>query len=317
MRGGGFKNFLTSSDSAKRAQRKKAEDQKTRFKEYEVGGSSYRNSPITALSTCAFEGTAWCTGEGGSMQGWRVTNEDDHIIKLESSGDTVVMGMYDGHGGKDVSAYLAKHLHVAADGVTSTEGLQQVFARLDAQLREETGTKHGTEGSTCNLVKVTPKELVCANAGDCRAVLYTNGKSVSLSTDHVPEDPSETQRIEASGSTVTEGRVDGMLNTSRAFGDYDLKKAQLSAEAQAVTPIPDVRTHPRTPGADAFILQACDGIWGTLSDEEAAAFVAELLASGAAPQEIIEQLCNRCLAKESDAASGTDNMSINILVFKD
>lgn len=62
-----------------------------------------------------------------------------------------------------------------------------------------------------------------ANAGDSRCVLGAGGKCIPLSFDHKPECPVEIKRIEAVGSVITEGRVDGNLNLTRAFGDLKYK----------------------------------------------------------------------------------------------
>ena len=66
---------------------------------------------------------------------------------------------------------------------------------------------------------VTEKHIYIANSGDSRAVASINGKCVPLSFDHKPEDPNETNRIEAAGGKVSWGRVNGNLNLSRALGD--------------------------------------------------------------------------------------------------
>ena len=55
---------------------------------------------------------------------------------------------------------------------------------------------------------------------------------------------------------------------SRAIGDFQYKDmAQLAAKDQAVTATPDLRVIPRTPD-DEFIVNACDGIWDCLSNQE-------------------------------------------------
>ena len=57
------------------------------------------------------------------------------------------------------------------------------------------------------------------------------GKAVPLSFDHKPENEEEIKRIEAAGSTITDGRVDGNLNLTRALGDLKYKqKKELAAE---------------------------------------------------------------------------------------
>lgn len=58
-----------------------------------------------------------------------------------------------------------------------------------------------------------------ANVGDSRCVLSDNGEAVDMSSDHKPEDPVETKRINRAGGKVTaDGRVNNGLNLSRALG---------------------------------------------------------------------------------------------------
>ena len=49
------------------------------------------------------------------------------------------------------------------------------------------------------------------------------GECIPLSFDHKPESEIELARITKAGSEVTEGRVDGNLNLTRAFGDLKYK----------------------------------------------------------------------------------------------
>lgn len=66
---------------------------------------------------------------------------------------------------------------------------------------------------------VKGNEVIVANIGDSRCVLSRDGEAVDLSVDHKPEDEEELQRIEEAGGKVTQdGRVNGGLNLSRAFG---------------------------------------------------------------------------------------------------
>ena len=70
---------------------------------------------------------------------------------------------------------------------------------------------------------MTKDRYYAANIGDSRAVLCRNGKAFPLSTDHKPELQLEQNRIEKAGGYVTEGRINGSLNLSRAFGDFSYK----------------------------------------------------------------------------------------------
>ena len=76
-------------------------------------------------------------------------------------------------------------------------------------------------GCTSNVVYINKdqKKIYVANAGDSRCVMGKEGKAVEMSIDHKPENQTEIDRITKSGSTITEGRVDGNLNLSRAIGD--------------------------------------------------------------------------------------------------
>ena len=57
------------------------------------------------------------------------------------------------------------------------------------------------------------------------------------------------------------GRVNGGLNLTRSFGDFDYKaKKELGYHEQMITCKPDVRLFERHP-EDEFIIIGCDGIW--------------------------------------------------------
>lgn len=99
-------------------------------------------------------------------------------------------------------------------------------------------------GCTANVVLITPKQYIVANAGDSRSVLCRNGKAVDLSFDHKPESEEEEKRIKKAGGVVYMGRVNGGLNLTRSFGDFDYKKnKELGYEEQMITCKPDIREY--------------------------------------------------------------------------
>lgn len=70
------------------------------------------------------------------------------------------------------------------------------------------------------------------------------------------------------GGYVSEGRVNGSLNLSRALGDMDFKQSkELLPAEQMITAMPDVRTL-RLQSGDEFLILACDGIWEMLTNQE-------------------------------------------------
>ena len=109
------------------------------------------------------------------------------------------------------------------------------------------------------------REVWAANAGDSRTILCRGVDGpLALSEDHKPDRPSERKRIVALGGQVIFigcARVNGMLATSRGFGDKDLKPL-VSAE-------PEIMHHELEEG-DEFVLLASDGLWDVMSNAEAA-----------------------------------------------
>lgn len=80
-----------------------------------------------------------------AMQGWRSSMEDAHSAILDVDENTSFFGVYDGHGGKVVSKFCAKHLHTQV--LKSEEyargdlpqGLQSSFLRMDEMMRGHRG----------------------------------------------------------------------------------------------------------------------------------------------------------------------------------
>jgi serine/threonine protein phosphatase PrpC len=173
-------------------------------------------------------------------------------------------------------------------------------------LQDTKNTKGNDEtnaGTTACVVLITPKWIVCANAGDSRAVISREGNQVvALSIDHKPDDEVEDLRIRTAGGYVAGGRVEGDLAVSRGFGDFRFKnlvvvmskpfsgisnsnggeKSHPTMEPgdQKVSPIPENTYHLRDAIHDEFIIIACDGIWDVQSNAEAVKTVAELFREG-------------------------------------
>lgn len=180
--------------------------------------------------------------------------------------------------------------------------------------------------------------LICANAGDSRAVLGRRGHAVALSEDHKPECPLEVARITKAGGYVQMDapggpRVQGDLNLSRAFGDLRYKTSpELPPEAQVLSAFPEVRTIPLT-SEDEFMVIGCDGIWERLTNQGAVDFVRPklkaLLEAGtngeplALLSSLCAEICDRGLCPSMDQAEnpafdghGCDNMTVSIVQLK-
>lgn len=83
--------------------------------------------------------------------------------------------------------------------------------------------------------------------------------------------------------------LSGGLNLSRAIGDHAYKKtANLPAEEQAITALPDIRTL-TLEDQDEFMIIACDGIWNFMSSQDVVDYVHARL-DKKTPAEICEEV---------------------------
>ena len=214
----------------------------------------------------------------------------------------------------------------------------------DGGKRQAKKPPSSTPGSTAIAVLVTPFVLVCANIGDSRCVLACSSTSSPmsltanpLSFDHTPNiRDDEKQRIIKAGGYVTEddGRVDGELAVSRAFGDFELKDIdglllddynplendddveQLlhRAKQQKVSAYPEIHIHQRDDTIDRFIVLACDGIWDVMSNEDCIEYIASALHQQGQNYDlelICEQLLDKCFQLGSQ-----DNMTIILILLE-
>lgn len=210
-----------------------------------------------------------------SMQGWRCGMEDDHIakeIQISDGSKAMLFSVFDGHGGKEVANYSKENFTEILKNVEAfkagnyKEALIEAFRVIDSQIKDK---EYGMDtGSTSNVVLITKDTIFCANAGDSRAVLYSNDRVYPLSDDHKPDKPTEKERITKSDHMVSDDRVDGNLALSRAFGDFQYKQnSKVGWKDQAVTAHPDVSVTNRKKG-DKFVIMACDGIWDCVTNEQ-------------------------------------------------
>jgi serine/threonine protein phosphatase PrpC len=279
------------------------------------------------------------------MQGWRPEMEDAHVAALdfEKMEGFCVFSVFDGHGGGFTSAYakenvlkiLSRQEHFQMyvklpaqslrDHPVGLELLQSALLTTYLELDEEMINHKGRlivgqdgshkvdkSGSTACSIVVTPKHILCINAGDSRAMYRTGSHTVQLSFDHKPQNEEERARIEAAGGYVSMKRVDGDLAVSRCLGDFHYKASpELPPDLQKVTCIPDFVLVDRDLQNDEFIILACDGIWDVLSCWQCSDLVQTILDEGETDLGlVVEEVLDVCLEKQSK-----DNMSALLVAF--
>ena len=217
--------------------------------------------------------------------------EDTYCAVDNFAGDTTcgIFGIFDGHGGKTVSEYIAERVpeefkkQILINKPTDlVQIFEDVFLKIDQELKM---MDSDNTGSTA-VVAIARMEsghrvFYLGNAGDTRAVISRNGVAERMTFDHKCDEITEIDRIKLGGGIILEGRVGGTLAVTRAFGDYALKN-------DGVIVNPYVRKHFIRP-FDKYLIIASDGVWDVLSDQDAVDLCKDDLDTNEISKEIIKQ----------------------------
>eukprot|EP00442_Polarella_glacialis_P036661 CAMPEP_0115158200 /NCGR_PEP_ID=MMETSP0227-20121206/69448_1 /TAXON_ID=89957 /ORGANISM="Polarella glacialis, Strain CCMP 1383" /LENGTH=382 /DNA_ID=CAMNT_0002569621 /DNA_START=40 /DNA_END=1188 /DNA_ORIENTATION=- len=252
-----------------------------------------------------------CSTGKETVEGW--INQDAAMACQPSGcsggdgqGPLYLLGVFDGHGkyGHEVSDIATNRLpgHISSQEVhPSTDpkkALQDAFQNMDDDIFAKMGSQVEYSGSTGVVVLLDhgKRLLTTANVGDSRAVIGQKSadarsprwSAVALTADLKPELPEERERIELTGGTVAQFKDDrtgeecgpfrvwdgpGLekpgLAVSRSLGDGAARDLGVIAE-------PVVTSHKLRP-EDQFLLIATDGLWDSVSNEEAVRIVAKFI----------------------------------------
>lgn len=259
-----------------------------------------------------------------SLQGLRDSNEDQHVYFINLDGEEKkinevnFIGVFDGHGGKTVSAFLKKNIpkyfarktdtSVFSNTQSASKFLTNTFNEVQKKLEKKHPRAVNYTGSTALCGVITKhsnndkKILWIANVGDSRAVMcnYKN-EAVQLSHDHKPNSLSEKKRIEQLGGKIKYDGSDWRINDlslSRAFGDLESKPY--------ITHLPQIFRYNINKG-DKFIIFACDGLWDVLSNKKAISYVSNLL------QKNYKGNIAKKIAEKAIKEGSTDNVTVVII----
>lgn len=214
-----------------------------------------------------------------SARNGRMDMEDTSLVCTAAYTEYMLVGVFDGHCGGQVSealpALFADAFRACADTRPERAWLDAAFARVRAAVSRKRGRRaRETPGSTAlvALVNRNERRAVVGNLGDCRAVLVRGDGSVErITRDHKVDDVEEAALLRARGGVITPAGTNGSsiarcggLAISRAFGDAD------------VPAILDVHeTHEVALGDDGVLVLASDGLWDAVDDARAATLVVE------------------------------------------
>ncbi|XP_078156210.1 putative protein phosphatase 2C 74 [Carex rostrata] len=221
------------------------------------------------------EGDAFCLF---ARKGGRHAMEDSYGATNVTIGDSQLafFGVYDGHGGRAAVDYVSDNLGKNIISKISQMEKREREDKLEMAIRagylttdEEFISQAVSSGACAATALVLDGELYVANAGDCRIVISQKGVATALTIDHCASREDERARIENSGGFISCSygsvwRVQDSLAVSRAFGDILLKKWVISE--------PEIRKLQITSDC-GFLVMASDGLWNTVSNQEAVDYV--------------------------------------------
>lgn len=225
-------------------------------------------------------------------------------------------GVFDGHGGSEVSTYLKVHMRDIIRYHIMTSFHDGPLSRVDVSSMLYEAIKHIVNdipyklamqtGSTAVIILRRDNTLWVANIGDSRAVMNKGHTSIQLTKDHKPDDPVEYTRIVNLGGKVIKAfpgdvyRVNGVLALSRAIGDFGL--------APHVTWKPDITVH-EINNLNHYVFIATDGVWDVMSNNEVVDIINQK-AMGNKWQEIGHTLITLARSRNS-----TDNIGCMLIIL--
>lgn len=238
------------------------------------------------------------------MQGRRPYQEDEYALHphltngIPGLPETHFFGLFDGHAGGKCSQHVSTNLaNVLLEDEAFTTNLPQAIKRAFHSCNEqflkiaEKSKLH--DGSTGIVAIIRDNKLLLANAGDCRAIVVSGGRTIQMSNDHKPTNPDEQKRINGLGGSVVYcmgvARVNRILAVSRAFGNRTLRTVIRPDAELMQRDIVD---------SDEFLVMASDGLWDVLKNKD----VSDICYSpylNRKPQAIAEELVQTALSRGS------------------
>ena len=226
------------------------------------------------------------------------------IENFNNDPNKIIFGLFDGHGGDQVSKFLQENFAVYMKQMMPFNNYFQDFVNLFRTLDEKVKALNCPDaGSTATIVYIErqndKKYLYCINVGDSRCIIINKKGIMRLSKDDRVDDPNEKERIIKEGGFIYNGRIHGILMLSRCFGDWGIKNYGVSCEPHiAKIEIND---------DDLCLVIASDGVWDFMKDEEFKVLMDTKMNSLDICKDIITESLNK---------GSSDNISCFVINFK-
>ncbi|PRQ39540.1 putative protein-serine/threonine phosphatase [Rosa chinensis] len=261
--------------------------------------------------------------------GVRRSMDDDHIRiddlsahvgpLFKSSLPSAFYAVFDGHGGPEAATYIkrnAMRLFFEDADLPHTVDFDDAFFKelenshkkaflLADQALADEHSVDGSCGTTALTALVLGRQLLVANAGDCRAVLCRKGIAFDMSQDHKHTYLPERRRVEQLGGYFDGEYLNSYLSVTRTLGNWDFK-LPLGSSSPLIAE-PEVQRVKLTED-DEFLILSCDGIWDVMSSQYAVSLVRRELRKHNDPQQ-----CARELVKEALRMHAADNLTVIVV----
>lgn len=271
---------------------------------------SFLIKPVTSIYTELVKSRSQYASYS-SICGYRKEFEDTHILS-ENYFHYILSGVFDGHGGSQCSKILASNLgpylfEKQTNSILTPEIIITSCLELDSVCNFNSGST-ATFSIAKKLENKKYKLFIC-NVGDSMTILLKQNNNYAplfFTTEHKPNLETEKQRIEKSGSYVSNNRIDGQLSVSRAFGDIEFKNSD-SPENHAVICIPEIAEFECDDGD--VIIHICDGIIeSNFTPHQVASYVKENIDKYGDLRILSSMICLEALQRGSN-----DNLSCMIV----
>ncbi|HZS45068.1 MAG TPA: Stp1/IreP family PP2C-type Ser/Thr phosphatase, partial [Blastocatellia bacterium] len=214
----------------------------------------------------------------------RRTLNEDRLLALSDSGLFAVCDGVGGHNSGEVASQmvvdaLAKSVNGSPVG-DKEDFIELALQRVNHDIFDLASRDSGMRGmaTTVALVWIDDKSALIAHVGDSRVYRFSKNRLTQETTDH----------------TVVEDAIRAGQMTEQEAQDHPMKHVI----NRAIGIEPEVEpefSHIKANDGDTFLL-CSDGITGHIPDAE----LKELLSSPASPQQICQELKNRCYSRGAD-----------------
>jgi protein phosphatase 2C family protein 2/3 len=231
-----------------------------------------------------------------------------------------LFSVYDGHGGHQVAEFLAENVQsqlLSAGAAAIAEQPLRVLGNAVENAERQLlvsyaeGDSTAAAGSTMCAVLLLDDKLHVAHVGDSRAVLARGTAAKQLTRDHKPACEIEAKRImsdDPEAEITKDGYLYSELAVARAIGSAHLKRDPSKRALIATAEVATVQLERQ----DDFVIVATDGLWDTVSSNEAVSIARRILS-----ETKDAAAASRALVERAQRCGSSDNISVVVLLLHD